>query len=221
MKKFVAVAGNIGVGKSTLVSMLCDRLDWQPFYEPVSENPYLADFYANMSAWAFHSQVFFLTRRLRIHYELSQHPGSVVQDRSLYEDAEIFAQNLYLQGFMQERDYLSYRELYETAVQLLPPPDLMIYVRGSVPTLMNRISKRGRDYERTITSEYLQSLNDLYETWISNFVLCPVLTIPADDMDYVAHSGHLNLIIEKVDEKLTGNEEVLFDEEEVARAGKD
>ena len=221
MKKFVAVAGNIGVGKSTLVSMLCDRLDWKPFYEPVSENPYLADFYANMSAWAFHSQVFFLTRRLRIHYELSQHPGSVVQDRSLYEDAEIFAQNLYLQGFMQERDYLSYRELYETAVQLLPPPDLMIYVRGSVPTLMNRISKRGRDYERTITSEYLQSLNDLYETWISNFVLCPVLTIPADDMDYVAHSGHLNLIIEKVDEKLTGNEEVLFDEEEVARAGKD
>ena len=221
MKKFVAVAGNIGVGKSTLVSMLCDRLDWQPFYEPVSENPYLADFYSNMSAWAFHSQVFFLTRRLRIHYELSQHPGSVVQDRSLYEDAEIFAQNLYMQGFIQERDYLSYRELYETAIQLLPPPDLMIYVRGSVPTLMNRISKRGRDYERTITPEYLQSLNDLYETWISNFVLCPVLTIPADDMDYVAHSGHLNLIIEKVDEKLTGNEEVLFDEEEVARAGKD
>ena len=221
MKKFVAVAGNIGVGKSTLVSMLCDRLDWQPFYEPVSENPYLADFYANMSAWAFHSQIFFLTRRLRIHYELSQHPGSVVQDRSLYEDAEIFAQNLYMQGFMQERDYLSYRELYETAIQLLPPPDLMIYVRGSVPTLMNRISKRGRDYERTITPEYLQSLNDLYETWISNFVLCPVLTIPADDIDYVVHSGHLNLIIEKVDEKLTGNEEVLFDEEEVARAGKD
>ena len=221
MKKFVAVAGNIGVGKSTLVSMLCNRLDWQPFYEPVSENPYLADFYANMSAWAFHSQIFFLTRRLRIHYELSQHPGSVVQDRSLYEDAEIFAQNLYMQGFIQERDYLSYRELYETAIQLLPPPDLMIYVRGSVPTLMNRISKRGRDYERTITPEYLQSLNDLYETWISNFVLCPVLTIPADDMDYVAHSGHLNLIIEKVDEKLTGNEEVLFDEEEVARAGKD
>jgi deoxyadenosine/deoxycytidine kinase len=221
MKKFVAVAGNIGVGKSTLVSMLCERLDWQPFYEPVSENPYLADFYANMSAWAFHSQVFFLTRRLRIHYELSQHPGSVVQDRSLYEDAEIFAQNLYMQGFMQERDYLSYRELYETAVQLLLPPDLMIYVRGSVPTLMNRISKRGRDYERTITPEYLQSLNDLYETWISNFVLCPVLTIPADDMDYVAHSGHLNLIIEKIDEKLTGNEEVLFDEEEVARARKD
>ena len=221
MKKFVAVAGNIGVGKSTLVELLCAKLGWTPFYEPVAENPYLADFYKDMQAWAFQSQIFFLTHRLRIHYELSQNPGSVVQDRSLYEDAEIFAQNLYLQGLMQERDYLSYRELYETAIQLLPPPDLMIYVRASVPTLLNRISMRGRDYERTITPEYLTGLNDLYETWISNFVLCPVLTIPADDMDYVAHSGHLNLIIEKVDEKLTGNEEVLFNEEEVARAGQD
>ena len=221
MKKFIAVAGNIGVGKSTLVSKLCERLGWQPFYEPVSENPYLADFYADMSAWAFQSQVFFLTRRLRAHHELSQHPGSVVQDRSVYEDAEIFAKNLFMQGFIQPRDYLTYRELYETAVQLLPPPDLMIFVRASVPTLQKRISNRGRDYERTIAPEYLQGLNDLYETWISDFVLCPVLTIPADDMDYVAHSGHLNLIVQKVEEKLTGNEEVLFEAEEVARAGQD
>ncbi len=221
MKKFVAVAGNIGVGKSTLVSMLCQRLDWQPFYEPVSENPYLADFYANMSAWAFQSQVFFLTRRLRSHYELAQNAGSVVQDRSVYEDAEIFAQNLFLQGYMQDRDYQTYRELYETSVQLLPPPDLMIYLRASVPTLLDRISHRGRDYERTIAPEYLQSLNDLYETWISNFVLCPVLTIPADDLDYVAHSGHLNLIVSKIEEKLTGNEEVVFEAEEMARAAQD
>jgi deoxyadenosine/deoxycytidine kinase len=221
MKKFVAVAGNIGVGKSTLVSMLCERLDWQPFYEPVADNPYLADFYADMAAWAFHSQVFFLTRRLRSHYELAQHPASVIQDRSVYEDAEIFAQNLFLQGHIQPREYATYRELYETAVQFLPPPDLMIYLRASVPTLMRRISHRGRDYERTIAPEYLQSLDDLYETWIGNFVLCPVLTIPADDMDYVAHSGHLNLIIEKVEEKLTGNEEVVFEAEEVARAAQD
>ena len=221
MKKFIAVAGNIGVGKSTLVGKLCERLGWQPFYEPHAENPYLADFYADMQTWAFHSQVFFLTRRLRAHYELSQHPGSVVQDRSVYEDADIFAKNLFMQGFIQPRDYLTYRELYETAVQLLPPPDLMIFVRASIPTLQNRISSRGRDYERTITPEYLQSLNDLYETWISDFVLCPVLTIPADDIDYVAHSGHLNLIVQKVEEKLTGNEEVLFEAEEVARAGQD
>lgn len=221
MKKFVAIAGNIGVGKSTLVSMLCQRLESQPFYEPVSENPYLADFYADMTAWAFHSQIFFLTRRLRAHYDLAQLPGSVVQDRSVYEDAEIFAQNLYLQGNMRERDYETYRELYETAVQLLPPPDLLIYLRASVPTLMSRISHRGRTYERAITPEYLQSLNDLYETWISNFVLCPVLTIPADDLDFVAHTGHLNLIVAKVEEKLTGNEEVVFEAEEVARASMD
>jgi len=221
MKKFIAVAGNIGVGKSTLVGMLSARLNWQPFYEPVVENPYLADFYADMSAWAFHSQVFFLTRRLRLHYDLAQHPGSVVQDRSVYEDAEIFAQNLYLQGDLKDRDYLTYRELYETAMQLLPPPDLMIYLRASVPRLMERISQRGRDYERMITPEYLQSLNVLYETWISNFVLCPVLTIPADDLDYVAHSGHLNLIVAKVDEKLTGNEEVVFEADEMARAAQD
>ena len=221
MKKFVAVAGNIGVGKSTLVGMLCKQLGWEPFYEPVADNPYLADFYKNMDAWSFHSQIFFLTRRLRSHNELSMHPTSVIQDRSVYEDAEIFAQNLFLQGHIQPRDYSTYRELYETAVQFLPPPDLVIYLRASVPTLMNRISNRGRDYEQTITPEYLQSLNDLYETWIENFVLCPVLTVPADDLDYVAHSGHLKLIVAKVEEKLTGNEEVVFEPEEVARATSD
>ncbi len=221
MKKFIAVAGNIGVGKSTLVSMLCKRLEWQPFYEPVAENPYLADFYADMRTWAFHSQIFFLTRRLRSHVELSQFPDSVVQDRSVYEDAEIFAHNLFLQGYIQPRDYQTYRELYEMAMQLLPPPDLMIYLRASVPTLVERISRRGRDYERRISAEYLQSLNDLYERWISDFVLCPVLTIPSDDLDYVAHPGHLKLIIKKVTEKLTGNEEVVFEAEEVARAAND
>jgi deoxyadenosine/deoxycytidine kinase len=221
MKKFIAVAGNIGVGKSTLVSMLCKRLEWQPFYEPVAENPYLADFYADMKTWAFHSQIFFLTRRLRSHVELSQHAGSVVQDRSVYEDAEIFAQNLFLQGHIQPRDYQTYRELYETAVQLLPPPDLMIYLRASVPTLLQRISSRGRDYERTIAPEYLESLNALYESWISDFVLCPVLTLPSDDLDYVAHTGHLNLIVSKIEEKLTGNEEVVFEPDEVARAAHD
>ena len=221
MKKFVAVAGNIGVGKSTLVTMLSKRLEWQPFYEPVSENPYLADFYSDMRAWAFHSQIFFLTRRLRSHVELSQHAGSVLQDRSVYEDAEIFAQNLFLQGHIQERDYQTYRELYETAVQLLPPPDLMIYLRASVSTLVDRISHRGRDYERSIAPDYLQSLNNLYESWISDFVLCPVLTIPADDLDFVAHSGHLKLIVSKIEDKLTGNEEVVFEPDEVARAAHD
>lgn len=221
MKKFVAIAGNIGVGKSTLVDMLCRHMDWEPFYEPVTENPYLADFYADMDRWSFHSQVFFLTHRLRAHYKLSQHPNSVVQDRSLYEDAEIFARNLYMQGHIQQRDYLTYRELYETMMRFLPPPDLVIYLRASVPTLLNRIASRGRDYERTIAPDYLQSLNDLYEEWIENFTLCPVLAVPADDLDYVAHPGHLRLILEKVQDKLTGKEEVVFEPEEVARAAED
>jgi deoxyadenosine/deoxycytidine kinase len=221
MKKFVAIAGNIGVGKSTLVKMLCREMDWDPFYEPVNENPYLSDFYHNMSAWAFHSQIFFLTHRLRAHFNLAQHPNSVVQDRSVYEDSEIFARNLYRQGNITDRDYQTYRELYETAVQFLPPPDLVIYLRASADTLINRINSRGRDYERKISVDYLQNLNDLYETWIENFTLCPVLAVPADDLDYVAHPGHLRLIVSKVDEKLTGKEEVVFEADEMARAAED
>jgi deoxyadenosine/deoxycytidine kinase len=221
MKKFVAIAGNIGVGKSTLVKMLCDQMQWEPFYEPVTQNPYLADFYANMSAWAFHSQVFFLSHRLRSHFNLTGHPNSVIQDRSVYEDAEIFAHNLYKQGNISDRDYQTYRELYETAIQFLPPPDLVIYLRASVETLQNRISQRGRDYERQISYDYLQNLNDLYESWIENFTLCPVLAVPADDLDYVAHNGHLRLIATKIEDKLTGKEEVVFEPEEVARAAED
>lgn len=218
MKKFVVIAGNIGVGKSTLVDLLCGKLNWQPFYEPVSENPYLADFYKNMSAWAFHSQIFFLTHRLRSLHAIANHPSSLIQDRSVYEDAEIFAQNLFLQGNIHPRDYATYRELYETMTQFLPQPDLVIYLRASVPTLLNRISRRGRDYERSITPGYLDGLNQLYEKWIAAFTPCPVLMVPADDVDYVAHAGHLNLIVRKVTEKLTGREEVIFEPDEVARA---
>jgi deoxyadenosine/deoxycytidine kinase len=165
--------------------------------------------------------VFFLTHRLRAHYQLSLHAGSVIQDRSLYEDAEIFARNLYIQGHIQPRDYQTYRDLYETATQVLPPPDLVVYLRASVPTLLNRISSRGREYERTISPDYLQSLNDLYEEWIDNFSVCPMLAVPADDVDYVAHPGHLKLIVAKIEEKLTGKEEVVFEPEEVARAAED
>lgn len=221
MKKFVAIAGNIGVGKSTLVDLLCAKMSWEPFYEPVNENPYLVDFYRNMSAWAFHSQIFFLTHRLRAHHLIASHPTSVIQDRSVYEDAEIFAHNLFLQGYIDQRDYATYRELYDTAIRFLPPPDLVIYLRASVPTLLGRISNRGRDYERSITPDYLNSLNHLYENWIKSFTLCPVLSIPADDVDFVAHAGHLNLIVRKVGEKLTGREEVIFEAGEVARAADD
>ena len=215
MKKFVAVAGNIGVGKSTLVTMLCQNLGWQPFYEPVAENPYLADFYADMKTWAFHSQIFFLTHRLRMHRQLLDHPTSLIQDRTVYEDAEVFADNLYRQGLIHARDYSTYHELYEVVTEFLPPPDLVVYLRASVPTLFSRISSRGRDFEQQITAEYLQQLNDLYESWIAGFSLCPVLTVPSDDLDYVANSSHLELIASKVQEKLTGKEEVVFDLEEM------
>jgi deoxyadenosine/deoxycytidine kinase len=215
MKRFVAVAGNIGVGKSTLVTLLCQRLGWQPFFEPVDENPYLADFYQDMRAWAFHSQIFFLTRRLRIHHQLVGHPTSAIQDRSVYEDAEIFAHNLYRQGLVGERDYRSYRELYQVLTELLPPPDLVIYLRASVPTLLERIQLRGRDFERAISAEYLAQLNALYEEWIARFSLCPVLTVPADQLNYVSNHQHLDLIAEKIHEKLTGKEEVVFGADEM------
>ena len=216
MKKFVAVAGNIGVGKSTLVGMLCQRLGWDPFFEPVTDNPYLPDFYQDMRTWAFHSQVFFLTHRLRAHRKLIDHPTSAIQDRSVYEDAEIFAHNLYRQGQISERDYGTYRELYRVLSEFIPPPDLVVYLRASVPTLLQRIQRRGREYEKEIGPEYLTRLNKLYETWIYNFSLCPVLTVPSDDLDYVEHPGHLDLIVDKVQEKLTGKDEVIFAPEDIA-----
>jgi deoxyadenosine/deoxycytidine kinase len=210
VKRFVAVAGNVGVGKSTLTRLLADRLGWVPFFEAVDENPYLADFYADMRTWSFHSQIFFLSRRLRHHRQLLDHPKSVLQDRSVYEDAEVFAYNLYLQGDMDERDYRSYRDLYEVLTSFLPPPDLVVYLSASVPTFLQRIAKRGREYEKGVSPAYLERLNDLYEKWIQGFNLCPVLTIQADKLDFVAHDDHLGLIAERVLERLQGREEVVL-----------
>ena len=210
MKRFIAVAGNIGVGKSTLTALLSERLDWEPFLEAVNDNPYLADFYADMQRWSFHSQIFFLSRRLRHHWQLLQRANSVVQDRTVYEDAEIFARNLQRQGLMDERDYSSYCELYEVVTTVLPPPDLIVYLMASVPTLQERIHRRGRSYERDIPAAYLEQLNELYEEWITGFSLCPVLSVPSDDLDFVMNPGHLELIIEKILEKLHGREEVVF-----------
>ena len=215
MKKFVAVAGNIGVGKSTLVRLLSRELGWEPFYEAVTENPYLADFYRDMPTWGFHSQIFFLSNRLRSHRQLLDHPTSVVQDRSVYEDAEIFARNLHTQGSMDARDYATYRQLYEVLTEFLPPPDLVIYLRASVETLGQRIARRARDYERQIAPDYVDQINRLYEEWIAAFTLCPVLTVPADDLDFVAHRAHLDLIVQKVLDKLQGKDEVRFNSTDV------
>ncbi len=201
-KQFIAIAGNVGVGKSTLTAMLAEKLSWEPFYEAVGDNPYLADFYKDMRRWSFHSQIFFLSRRLRHHHQLLSSPNSVVQDRSVYEDAEVFARNLYQQGHMSDRDYYSYRELYEVLALFLPPPDLIVYLKASVPTLLERIIKRGRDFERDISPLYLQQLNELYNAWIEDFTLCPVLTIPSDDLDFVRFNGHLDVIADQLLEKL-------------------
>jgi deoxyadenosine/deoxycytidine kinase len=209
-KRFIAIAGNIGVGKSTLTRLVSQRMSWEPFYEAVSENPYLADFYQDMGRYAFHSQIFFLSRRLRHHRRLLDFPGSVVQDRSVYEDAEIFARALHLQGHIAERDYVTYRELYEVLVEFLPPPDLVVYLRASVPTLLKRIQQRGRAFEQNMDPVYLAQLNELYEGWLENFAQCPVLTIPSDDLDFVRSETHLQLIIGKIVEKLSGKEEMVF-----------
>ena len=149
--------------RSTLVSLLSTKLGWEPVFEAVTENPYLADFYADMNRWSFHSQVFFLVRRLQQHHDLLQRPSPVLQDRSVYEDAEIFARNLYHQGHLSERDWGSYFDLYQTLTRMLRPPDLVIYLRASVPTLRRRITGRGREYERNIADSYLHDLNRLYE----------------------------------------------------------
>ena len=181
---FVAVAGNIGAGKSTLTAMLADQFKWTPFYEANAENPYLSDFYEDMERWSFHSQVFFLGKRLEHHRQLIDHPGSVIQDRTVYEDAEIFARNLYKQGHMSQRDYDAYRRLYKAVASFLPPPSLMLYLDSSVDKLTAHIQNRGRDFEQNISRDYLQQLNVLYNDWIDDWAYCPIVRINMDERDF-------------------------------------
>lgn len=181
----VAIAGNMGVGKSTLTQLLADEFGWTAAYEAVDDNPYLADFYQDMPRWSFHSQLFFLSCRLRGHREIIERSTAVIQDRSIYEDAEIFARNLHERGAFSKRDYSVYRSLYEAFIQILPPPKLIVYLQATVPTLIGRIQRRGRDYEQDVSPLYLQQLNELYKSWIEDFTLCPVLVIPTDRLDFV------------------------------------
>jgi deoxyadenosine/deoxycytidine kinase len=203
---FLAVAGNIGVGKSTLTRRLADRLEWEPVFEAVDENPYLDDFYGDMTRWSFNSQVFFLSRRLREHYLLLQRDASVIQDRSVYEDAEIFARNLYDRGVMSARDWQTYTDLYRTLGTLLRAPNLVVYLRASTATLLRRIGQRGRQSERSISEDYLAALNALYDEWAANFRLCPVLTIETDGLNYVENDDHLAQIVDKIQHRLYGRD---------------
>ncbi|HUI70855.1 MAG TPA: deoxynucleoside kinase [Spirochaetia bacterium] len=215
MKTYVVIAGNIGAGKSSLVRMMCDSLGWDPYFEPVAENPYLADFYRDMKRWAFNSQVFFLTHRARSHRALMDSRRPVVQDRSFYEDAEVFARAQYLLGHLSERDWRTYQNLYETLTTLLTPPDLVVYLRASVATLRSRIAQRGRAIETDISDEYLQRLNGLYEEWIARFDLAPVLVVPSDRLDFVEDSHDLNAIVSTIQKQLSGRQGLLFPEEVV------
>jgi deoxyadenosine/deoxycytidine kinase len=203
---FITIAGNIGVGKSTLTALLATRLQWEPVYEAVTENPYLADFYEDMERWSFQSQVFFLSRRLQQHHDLLKRDRPVIQDRSVYEDAEVFARNLYQQGNLSERDWHCYLDLYRTLATLLRPPHLVVYLQASVDTLRRRIDSRGRVYEQTITQGYLEQLNQLYDSWASGFRLCPVLTVNTDNLNYVQHEEHLDQIWARIQNRLQGQE---------------
>ncbi len=201
-KYFIAIAGNIGAGKSTLTRLLAESFGWQPFYEANAENPYLVDFYADMERWSFHSQVFFLGKRLEHHRQLLDHRGSVVQDRTVYEDAEIFARNLYEQGRMSERDYDAYRRLYQAVSAFVPPPNLIVYLQGSVTTLLKHIDQRGRDYERSMSADYMEQLNRLYDRWIDGWTACPVLHVPMDGIDFYNNPLDLENIKHSVENAL-------------------
>ncbi|MCG3211591.1 MAG: Deoxyadenosine/deoxycytidine kinase [Anaerolineae bacterium] len=208
-KYSVSIAGNMGVGKSTLTRLLAAEFGWTPFYEAVDDNPYLADFYSNMPQWSFHSQLFFLSRRLRYHRQIAIHPNNVIQDRCVYEDAEVFARNLHQRRNMADRDYQLYRDLYDEFIQIVPPPNLIVYLKASVPTLIERVHRRGRDFERDISPLYLQQLNELYNTWIDDFTLCPILTIETDSLDFVRFPQDFLAIKAKIVESLTLPEKIL------------
>ena len=205
-KHLVLVAGNIGAGKTTLTERIGARLGWWTGYESVADNPYLSDFYGDMRAWSFHLQIFFLGHRADQYLIAARDARSAILDRSIYEDTHIFARALHHLGNLNERDYLAYRKLFELVVNGLPRPDLLIYLKAPVPVLMERIRRRARNMETGITTEYLTLLDSFYEEWLGSFDLCPVLAIHTDNLDYVNYPSHLDLVAQRIQDKLAGKE---------------
>lgn len=209
-KRLVLVAGNIASGKTSLAERLGARLGWRTAFESVNDNPYLADFYADMHLWSFHLQIFFLGHRAQQHLELAQAPQSAIADRSIYEDAHIFARALYHLGNLSERDYRAYRQVFDMVTSGLPRPDLLLYLQAPVTVLVERINQRGRAIEKGITPEYLSLLESFYGEWMQTFDLCPVLTIRTDDLDFVHQAPHFDIVVDRILDRLAGKEEVLF-----------
>lgn len=202
--KHIAIAGNIGAGKTTLTDQLAKHYGWDVHFEDTTTNPYLSDFYNDMQRWAFNLQIYFLNSRYQQVLAIRRGKKTVIQDRTIFEDAMIFAPNLHEMGLMEKRDFNNYFDLFETMSEQVGPPDLLIYLRASIPTLVNHIHLRGRDYEGNISLDYLKRLNNRYEKWITSYNKGPLLIINTDNLDFKNNPAHLGEIITKVDAELHG-----------------
>jgi deoxyadenosine/deoxycytidine kinase len=200
----IAVAGNIGAGKTTLTTLLAKHYRWTPQFEDVLENPYLEDFYTDMERWSFNLQVYFLNSRFRQVMEIRESGKKIIQDRTIYEDANIFAPNLHAMGLLSQRDFDNYSSLFDLMEKVVAAPDLLIYLRSSIPNLVKQIHKRGRDYENSISIDYLSRLNERYEAWIHGYEKGNLLIIDVDDIDFVNNPEDLGEIINKIDAEMTG-----------------
>lgn len=209
-RHFVVVAGNIGSGKTTLTKKLSERLGWKPHFESVQDNPYLADFYADMSRWSFPLQVYFLNHRFGTHKFIEESSASSIQDRSIYEDANIFARALFEQGNLDARDYENYCSLYKSMIDYLSPPTLMIFLRRSVPKLQERIAMRGRDYEQAIPVDYLTRLNDYYDQWYNSYDLGKSLIVDTDELDFLENEDHFDRLVQKIYDSIDQQEMLFF-----------
>jgi len=204
MGQHIAIAGNIGSGKTTLTTLLAKHYNWEPHFEDVDNNPYLNDFYEDMQRWSFNLQIYFLNSRFRQLHHIRQQPKTVVQDRTIYEDAHIFAPNLHSMGLMTGRDYDNYRSLFDAIDQMVQAPDLLVYLRASVPTLVKQIQKRGREYEDSIRLDYLRRLNERYEAWIDTYTAGKLLIIDVDHLNFADKQEDLGTIINKIEAELNG-----------------
>jgi len=200
----VAIAGNIGAGKTTLTKLLAKHYKWETHFEDAEDNPYLHDFYEDMQRWSFNLQIYFLNSRLNQIMEIRKNTKTVIQDRTIYEDAYIFAPNLHAMGLMTTRDYDNYIELFNTMMYFIKPPELLIYLRATIPTLVRQIQKRGREYEESIRLDYLKRLNERYEAWISTYEHGKLLVIDVDDINFIENSEDLGKVITKIDGEIHG-----------------